>query len=37
MSRKIKEMNINEAQSKLYSIGTKLKSNLETDFDEKNG
>ena len=30
-------MNINEAQLKLHSIGPKLKSNLETDFDETNG
>ena len=37
MSRKIKIMNINEAQSKLHSIGPKLKSNLVTDFDETNG
>ena len=37
MSRTIKKMNINEAQSKLHSIGPKLKSNLVTDFDEKNG
>ena len=29
--------NINEAQSKLHSIGPKLKSNLRTDFDETNG
>ena len=26
-------MNINETQSKLYSIGPKLKSNLVNDFD----
>ena len=32
-----KKMNINEAQSKLHSIGPELKSNLETDFDETNG
>ena len=37
MSRKIKKMNINETQSKLYSIGPKLKSNLVTNFDETNG
>ena len=37
MSRKIKKMNINEAQSKLHSVGPKLKSNLEADFDETNG
>ena len=30
-------MNINEEQSKLHSIGSKLKSNLVTDFDETNG
>ena len=35
MSRKIKKMNINETQSKLYSIGPKLKSNLVTDFGEQ--
>ena len=29
-------MNISETQSKLYSIGPKLKSNLVTDFDETN-
>ena len=34
---KLKKMNINEAQSKLHSIGPKLKSNLVTDFDETNG
>ena len=32
-----KKMNINETQSKLHSIGPKLKSNLVTDFDETNG
>ena len=37
MSQKIKKMNINETQLKLYSIGAKLKSNLVTDFDETNG
>ena len=37
MSRTIKKMNINETQSKLHSIGPKLKSNLATDFDETNG
>ena len=37
MSRTIKKMNINEAQSKLHSIGPKLKSNLVTDFDKTNG
>ena len=36
MSRK-KYMYINEAQSKLHSIGPKLKSNLVTAFDETNG
>ena len=36
VSKNKKEMNINEAQSKLHSIGPKLKSNLETDFDETN-
>ena len=30
-------MNINDAQSKLHSIGPKLKTNLLTDFDETNG
>ena len=30
-------MNMNKAQSKLHSIGPKLKSNLVTDFDETNG
>ena len=34
---KNKKMNINEAQSKLHSVGPKLKSNLVTDFDETNG
>ena len=34
---KNKKMNINEAQSKLHSIGPKLKLNLVTDFDETNG
>ena len=34
---KNKKMNINETQSKLYSIAPKLKSNLVTDFDETNG
>ena len=28
-----KKMNINETQSKLHSIGPKLKSNLVDDFD----
>ena len=37
MSRKIKKLNVNETQSKLYSIGPKLKLNLVTDFDETNG
>ena len=37
MSRTIKKMNINETQSKLHSIGPKLKSNLVTEFDETNG
>ena len=37
MSRKIKKMDINETQAKLYSIGPKLKSNLVIDFDETNG
>ena len=37
MSLKIKKMNINKAQSKLHSIGPKLKSNLVADFDETNG
>ena len=37
MSRKIKKMNINETQSKLHSIGPKLKSNVVTDFDETKG
>ena len=37
MSRKINKMNINETQSKPYSIGPKLESNLVTDFDETNG
>ena len=32
-----KKMNINETQSKLYSIGSKLRSNLVTDFDQTNG
>ena len=32
-----KKMHIREAQSKLHSIGPKLKSNLLTDFDETNG
>ena len=31
-----KKMNINDTQSKLHSIGPKLKSNLMTDFDETN-
>ena len=30
MSRKIKKININETQSKLYSTGPKLKSNRDT-------
>ena len=29
-------MNMNKAQSKLHSIGSKLKSNLVADFDETN-
>ena len=37
MSRKMNKMNIDAAQSKLYSIGPKLKVNLVTDFDETNG
>ena len=37
MSRKIKKMDINETQLKLYSIGPKLQSNLVIDFDETNG
>ena len=32
MSRTIKKMNINETQSKLHSMGPKLKSNLVTDL-----
>ena len=32
MSRTIKKMDIKETQSKLHSIGPKLKSNLVTDF-----
>ena len=37
MSRTIKKMNdTNDTQSKLHSIGPKLKSNLVTDFDETN-
>ena len=28
---------MNETQSKLHSIGPKLKSNLVSDFDETNG
>ena len=34
VTRKIKNIYINETQSKLHSIGPKLKSNLVTDFDE---
>ena len=37
VSNNKKKMNINETQSKLHSIGPKLKSNLVTDFDETNG
>ena len=37
MSRTIKKMNINKTQSKLHSIGPKLKSNLVDDFDETKG
>ena len=33
----VSKMNIKEAQSKLHSIGPKLKSNLVTNFDETNG
>ena len=36
MSRKIKKMDVNKTQSKLFSIGPSLKSNLVTDFDETN-
>ena len=32
-----KKMNVNEAQSKLHSIGPKLKTNLVTDIDETKG
>ena len=34
---KNKKKNSNETQSKVYSVGPELKSNLATDFDEKNG
>ena len=37
MSRKIKKSEYHETQSKLHSIGPKLKSNLVTEFDETNG
>ena len=37
VSKNKEKMNINEAQSKLLSIGPKLKSNLKTDFDETIG
>ena len=32
-----KKININDIQSKLHSVGPKLKSNLVTGFDETNG
>ena len=37
VSKNNKKMNVNETQSKLHSVGPKLKSNLVTDFDETNG
>ena len=37
VSKNKKKMNVNETQSKLHSVGPKLKSNLVTDFDETNG